>query len=94
VERTRKLLDRALEAIKEPYFLVPPRRDGVWQGPFLVETPEPPDLELFGSFLTLTRVDSDAAAVERVLRSRYPFLVTWFGTPPQGRERPWRKNSA
>jgi acyl-CoA reductase-like NAD-dependent aldehyde dehydrogenase len=86
VERTRKLLDRALEALREPHFLVPPRRDGVWQGPFLVETAEPPDLELFGPFLTLTPVDSDAAAVERVLRSRYPFLVTWFGTPtPEAR---------
>jgi acyl-CoA reductase-like NAD-dependent aldehyde dehydrogenase len=83
VERTRKLLDRALEALGKPNFLVPPRRDDVWQGPFLVETPEPPDLELFGPFLTLTQVDSDAAAVERVLRSRYPFLVTWFGTPTQ-----------
>jgi acyl-CoA reductase-like NAD-dependent aldehyde dehydrogenase len=31
VERTRKLLDRALAALPEPHFLVPPRRDGVWQ---------------------------------------------------------------
>jgi acyl-CoA reductase-like NAD-dependent aldehyde dehydrogenase len=84
VERARKLLDRALESLKEPNFLVPPRRDGEWQGPFLIETPEPPDLELFGPFLTLIPVDSDEAAVEQVLRSRYPFLVTWFGTPTPG----------
>lgn len=84
VERTRKLLERALESIEDPRFLVPPRREGEWQGPFVLETPEPPDLELFGPFLALTRVDSDAAAVEKVLQSRYPFLVSWFGSPPPG----------
>jgi acyl-CoA reductase-like NAD-dependent aldehyde dehydrogenase len=84
VARTRQLLDRALAALPEPHFLVPPRRDGEWQGPFLLETPEPPDLELFGPFLALVPVESDAAAVAQVLRSRYPFLVAWFGTPPPG----------
>ena len=84
VVRTRKLLERAIEALHEPHFLVPPRQDGEWQGPFVLETPEPPDLELFGPFLALTPVESDAAAVEKVLQSRYPFLVTWFGTPPPG----------
>jgi acyl-CoA reductase-like NAD-dependent aldehyde dehydrogenase len=84
VERTRKLLDRALAALHEPHFLVPPRRDGIWQGPFLFETQEPPDLELFGPFLALVPVADDAAAVEQVVRSRYPFLVAWFGTPPPG----------
>ncbi|MFA4901777.1 MAG: aldehyde dehydrogenase [Desulfobaccales bacterium] len=84
VERTRKLLERAVASLHEPHFLVPPRRDGEWQGPFLLETLEPPDLELFGPFLTLTPVDSDEAAVKQVLRSRYPFLVAWFGSPPPG----------
>ncbi|MGB8993119.1 MAG: aldehyde dehydrogenase [Desulfobaccales bacterium] len=84
VERTRKLLDRLLAALPDPRFLVPPRRDGVWQGPFLVETAEPPDLELFGPFLALVPVADDAAAVEQVVRSRYPFLVAWFGSPPPG----------
>lgn len=84
VERTCKLLERAVASLPDPHFLVPPRRDGEWQGPFLLETMEPPDLELFGPFLALIPVDSDKAAVERVLRSRYPFLVTWFGTPPPG----------
>jgi acyl-CoA reductase-like NAD-dependent aldehyde dehydrogenase len=84
VERTRKLLERAVASLPEPHFLVPPRRDGEWQGPFLLETLEPPDLELFGPFLALTPVDSDKAAVEQVLRSRYPFLVAWFGSPPPG----------
>ncbi len=82
VERTRLLLDRALAALGEPKFLVPPRRHGEWQGPFLVETPKPPDVELFGPFLALTPVADGAEAVTRVLRSRYPFLVTFFGTPP------------
>jgi acyl-CoA reductase-like NAD-dependent aldehyde dehydrogenase len=84
VARTRKLLERAVESLHEPHFLVPPRRDGEWQGPFVLETSEPPDLELFGPFLALTPVDSDAAAVKQVLRSRYPFLVAWFGSPPPG----------
>ena len=32
--------------------------------------------------LVLVPVESDAEALVQVLRSRYPFLVTWFGTPP------------
>ncbi|MCX5889508.1 MAG: aldehyde dehydrogenase family protein [Deltaproteobacteria bacterium] len=84
VARTRALLDRALAALKDPHFLVPYRREGEWQGPFLVETTEPPDVELFGPLLTLIPIESEAAAVETVLASRYPFLVSWFGTPPPG----------
>ena len=84
VARTRALLDRALAALKDPHFLVPHQREGEWQGPFLVETTEPPDVELFGPLLTLIPTESDAAAVETVLASRYPFLVSWFGTPPPG----------
>ena len=55
VERTRKLLDRALAAFQDPHFLVEPRRDGEWQGPFLLETTEPPDTEMFGPFLALVQ---------------------------------------
>jgi aminomuconate-semialdehyde/2-hydroxymuconate-6-semialdehyde dehydrogenase len=84
VERTRALMDRALEALKEPRFLAPFQRNGVWQGPFLVETPEPPDLELFGPFLALCPVASEEEAVARVLKSRYPMLVSFFGAPPAG----------
>jgi betaine-aldehyde dehydrogenase len=84
VERTRLLLDRALAALKGPHFLLPFQRNGEWQGPFLVETPEAPDVELFGPFLALIPTESDAAAVATVLESRYLFLVTWFGTPPPG----------
>jgi len=88
VERTRVLLARALEALVRPVFLLPPRQDGVWQGPYLVETPEPPETELFGPFLALTPVADDEEAVARVLTSRYPMLVVFFGTPPPGaRER-------
>ncbi len=84
VERTRLLLDRALAALDHPRYLCEPRRDGEWQGPFLVEVPDPPDLELFGPFLALVPVQSDEEALSRVLRSRYPFLAVWFGTPPPG----------
>lgn len=84
VARTRALLERALAALRKPHFLLPYQRNGVWQGPFLVETPEPPDLELFGPFLALCPVASDEEALHRVLRSRYPMLVSFFGTPPSG----------
>jgi hypothetical protein len=39
---------------------------------------------MFGPFLALVSVEGDMAAVARVLPSRYPFLVAWFGTPPPG----------
>jgi len=84
VERTRKLLDRALPALPDQHFLAPPRRDGEWQGPFLLETFDPPDTEMFGPFLALAPVTSDEAAVAQVVKSRYPFLVAWFGSPPPG----------
>ncbi|MCL4502508.1 MAG: aldehyde dehydrogenase [Deltaproteobacteria bacterium] len=84
VARTRFLLDRALAALKEPRFLVPYRREGEWQGPFLLEADEPPDVELFGPFLVLIKTESDTDAVNEVLKSRYPFLVTWFGSAPSG----------
>jgi acyl-CoA reductase-like NAD-dependent aldehyde dehydrogenase len=79
-----KLLDRALASLPEPNFLAPPRRDGQWQGPFLLETFDPPNTELFGPFLALTPVDGAERAVLQVLKSRYPFLVAWFGTPTPG----------
>ena len=85
VERTRKLLDRALAALQDPHFLVPPRRDGEWQGPFLLETFDPPDTEMFGPFLALVPVaERRRPRWTQVLPSRYPFLVAWFGTPPPG----------
>ncbi len=84
VARTRALLDRALAAVKDPHFLVPYQREGQWQGPFLLETNEPPDVELFGPFLCLVRAESGPGAVETVLKSRYPFLVSWFGSAPAG----------
>lgn len=84
VARTRQLLDRALAALEDPHFLAPFQRQGEWQGPFLMETAAAPDLELFGPFLALVPAESGRAAVATVLQSRYPFLVTWFGSPPPG----------
>lgn len=84
VDRTRVLLDRALAALQDFRFLTPYRREGVWQGPYLLETSRPPDVEMFGPFLAVVPVDTDAEAAAAVLQSRYPFLATWFGTPPPG----------
>jgi len=39
---------------------------------------------LFGPFLALVPAESGRAAVATVLQSRYPFLVTWFGSAPPG----------
>ncbi len=91
VARTRQLLDRALGALQEAHFLVPFQREGEWQGPFLMETAAAPDLELFGPFLALVPAESDRAAVATVLQSRYPFLVTWFGSPPPGAKEAFTK---
>ncbi|MBM4294168.1 MAG: aldehyde dehydrogenase [Deltaproteobacteria bacterium] len=84
VARTRALLDRFLEVLGEAEFLWPYRRAGEWQGPFLVETTGPPDVELFGPFLALCPVADDEEAAAQALQSRYPFLVAFFGTPPAG----------
>ncbi len=84
VARTRALIDRALDLLAAPHFLVPPRREGEWQGPFLVEVADPPEVELFGPFLALVRVAADADALARVLKTRFPFSLAFFGTPPPG----------
>ncbi|MFZ0051453.1 MAG: aldehyde dehydrogenase family protein [Desulfobaccales bacterium] len=91
VARTRQLLDRALAALEAPHFLAPFQREGEWQGPFLMETAAAPDLELFGPFLALVPAESGRAAVATVLQSRYPFLVTWFGSPPPGAKEAFTK---
>jgi len=91
VARTRQLLDRALGALQEAHFLAPFQREGEWQGPFLMETAAAPDVELFGPFLALVPAESGRAAVATVLRSRYPFLVTWFGSPPPGAKEAFTK---
>ncbi len=84
VERTRKLLFNALAQLKDPQFLVPYRQEGEWAGPYLMETPDVPDLEMFGPFLALIPVASDAEAAARAAATRYPFLCVFFGTPPAG----------
>ena len=84
VERTRLLLDRILAALDAPQFLVPYHRDREWRGPFLVETAQVPDLELFGPFLALCPAASDADAAAKAMSTRYPFSAAFFGTPPPG----------
>ncbi|MBW1953601.1 MAG: aldehyde dehydrogenase family protein [Deltaproteobacteria bacterium] len=81
VERTRRLLSESLEAIPRPRYLVPPRLEGKWIWPLLVEVKEVPDLVMFGPFLALIRVKDDAEAIERVQQTEYPFAVSIFGTP-------------
>lgn len=81
VERTRRLLTESLAAIPGPRYLLPPRIEGEWVWPLLVEAPEVPDLSMFGPFLALIRVADDAEALARVQQTQYPFAVSIFGTP-------------
>ncbi|OPX20609.1 MAG: hypothetical protein BZ151_03160 [Desulfobacca sp. 4484_104] len=80
VERTRRLLAQSLEVIAEPRYLVPPRLEGEWIWPLLVEVPEVPDLVMFGPFLALIRVADDAQALDHLQQTQYPFAVSIFGT--------------
>ena len=43
-----------------------------------------PDLELFGPFLLLQPFDNPYEVVSEVCRTRYGFLVAFFGAPPAG----------
>lgn len=84
VERTRQLLHRAIKSWPNPHFLLPLRLVGEWIGPLLLEAEDAPDLEMFGPFLALIKVADDAEALAQVQQTRYPFAVSYFGTPPHG----------
>lgn len=82
VERTRHILQRALQSFNGADLLY-----GGMQGemvtPLILETlhGEIPDLELFGPLLLLKPFDDPDQAAQELIRTRYGFLLAFFGTP-------------
>ncbi len=83
VERTRNLVERALSLCNGARLLTG-RIEGEWIHPLVLEADEVPDLELFGPLLALRPFDDPDWAVQELIRTRYGFLLAYFGTPPDG----------
>jgi len=85
VERTRLIVQKALEKISGAKVLTG-GIEGEWIYPLVLEAGSEliPDLELFGPFLVLQSFEDPAIAVEQVNRTRYGFLLAFFGTPANG----------
>jgi acyl-CoA reductase-like NAD-dependent aldehyde dehydrogenase len=79
VERTRHLLARALENCVEARLLAG-GIEGKWVYPLVLELDSIPDLELFGPFLALKPFDDLGQAVHEAIRTRYGFLLAFFGS--------------
>jgi len=86
VERTRRIVTNAVEKCSGAR-LLSGGIDGEVVYPMILETDgnqEIPDLELFGPFLLLKPFDDPDEAVQELTRTRYGFLLAFFGSPPQG----------
>ncbi len=84
VERTRNILQNALKKCRTAHLLTG-SISGETVFPLVLETEniDIPDLELFGPFLLLIPFDdSDKAAMELV-KTRYGFLLSFFGSPAE-----------
>ncbi|MGD9244804.1 MAG: aldehyde dehydrogenase family protein [Desulfobacterales bacterium] len=84
VERTRNILQNALEKFRPARLLTGSINDET-VFPLVLETENTdiPDLELFGPFLLLIPFeDPDEAAME-LIKTRYGFLLSFFGTPAE-----------
>jgi acyl-CoA reductase-like NAD-dependent aldehyde dehydrogenase len=82
VERTRLILQNALERLASARLLFG-SIDGEWIRPLVLELEnvEIPDLELFGPLLALQPFEDPSKTVQDVVKTRYGFLVAFFGTP-------------
>ncbi len=80
--RTRVLIQNAVKSCDGANILCG-SMDGEWITPFVLETNNYPDLELFGPFLILHRCDDENQLVEAALNTRYGFMLAYFGNPPQ-----------
>ncbi|MGQ9920278.1 MAG: aldehyde dehydrogenase family protein [Desulfobacca sp.] len=80
VQRTRQLLQAALARLTAPRYLAPPNFAGEYIRPIICEVADVPDLEMFGPFLALIKVKDVTEAVNRAVRTRYPFAVSLFGS--------------
>ncbi len=78
--RTRILLDNALKRCKDARILKG-SMNGEWVEPFVVETDDYPDMELFGPFLILHKCETEKDLVEAATNTQYGFLLAYFGNP-------------
>jgi betaine-aldehyde dehydrogenase len=81
VERTRNILQNALEKCKQARLLTG-SINGETVFPLVLETEntEIPDLELFGPFLLLIPFDDPDEAAMELVQTRYGFLLSFFGS--------------
>ncbi len=82
-ERTRALLQNALEQVREARILRG-KINGQWIHPFVLESETVPDLELFGPLLLLKKCASPQGVVSEAIKTQFGFLLAFFGTPPNG----------
>jgi len=84
VERTRNILQNALDKCGSAR-LVTGTIDGETVFPLVLETENTdiPDLELFGPFLLLKPFDDPDEAVMELVKTRYGFLLSFFGSPAE-----------
>jgi len=83
VERTRLLLQAAMEQLRGTV-LVSGNIDGEWVHPLVFETEgEIPDLELFGPVLILKPFRHAGDSVQELIQTHYGFLLAYFGSPPE-----------
>jgi succinate-semialdehyde dehydrogenase / glutarate-semialdehyde dehydrogenase len=82
VERTRRLIQEAVRRLDRPRFVQPPDLASEFIKPIICEVDDVPDLEMFGPFLALIKVARTADAINRAVRTRYPFAVSLFGSAP------------
>jgi len=84
VERTRNILQNALEKCR-PARLVTGSITGETVFPLVLEAEntEIPDLELFGPFLLLKPFDDPHEAAIELVKTRYGFLLSFFGSPSE-----------
>ena len=85
VARTVRILQNGLNQCRDAS-LIHGGIDGEWVYPLILEMEEIPDLELFGPFLALKPFTDSREAVREIVKSRYGFLLTYFGTPPEHAE--------
>ena len=84
VERTRNILQNALEKFRTAR-LVTGSINGETVFPLVFETESTdiPDLELFGPFLLLIPFDDPDEAAMELVKTRYGFLLSFFGSPAE-----------
>ena len=79
-ERTRILVERALNTIKGDIIRGSNWDKGEFIPPIVILTDEIPDLEMFGPFLAVKRYRSKDEIIKDALKTKYPFIIYVFGS--------------